>query len=218
MNVSRIVIAVLGIVSGSAALAQTQVPHKFSSGQPARASEVNENFDALSSHVDANSEAISAAEASLANRLPPVVVDGNGNEIGQLISIGENLSSLIAITQAGYLVNISFWDGSLPRNSLSYESSDCSGTPYASFFYAFSGLVFRSYDSLGNPGVYYIDKAAVPVTNLNICSSSFEYPEPGCQPGCGAAEPAWPVSINDPAVTGVSNTTYPLPIRFDRAN
>jgi hypothetical protein len=35
-------------------LAQTQVPHAFQSGQPARASEVNENFDALEAVIDQN--------------------------------------------------------------------------------------------------------------------------------------------------------------------
>ena len=195
-------------------VAQTPVPHVFESGQPARASEVNENFDALSSNVDANSNAISAMGDSLATRLPPVVVDGNGNKIGQLISIGENLSSVIAINQFGYVVNISFFDGSLSRWGLLYESADCSGTPYTSTYYNFGGLVLIAYDSLGNPGLYYIDKAAVPVKNLSVGSSSFQQ---GCETASGT-ETAWPVSTNDPAITGVSSATYPLPIRINQAN
>ena len=60
MNVSRMVIVVLGIVSASGALAQTQVPHTFSPGQPARASEVNENFSALEAAVNQNADDIAA--------------------------------------------------------------------------------------------------------------------------------------------------------------
>ena len=39
---------------GAGALAQTSVPHDFQAGQPARASEVNENFDALEAAIDQN--------------------------------------------------------------------------------------------------------------------------------------------------------------------
>jgi hypothetical protein len=38
--------------------AQTQVPNTFQSGQPARAADVNENFDALEAAIDQNSTAI----------------------------------------------------------------------------------------------------------------------------------------------------------------
>ena len=43
--------------------AQTQVPNDFAAGQPARASEVNENFDALESAIDQNVTAISQIPA-----------------------------------------------------------------------------------------------------------------------------------------------------------
>ena len=41
------------LVFGSA-LAQTQVPNTFEAGQPARATEVNANFDALELAIDQN--------------------------------------------------------------------------------------------------------------------------------------------------------------------
>jgi hypothetical protein len=45
------------LVAGSA-FAQTQVPNNFEAGQPARAAEVNENFDALETAIDQNAVAI----------------------------------------------------------------------------------------------------------------------------------------------------------------
>jgi hypothetical protein len=42
------------LIGSTLAQAQTQVPHTFQSGQPARAAEVNENFDTLEQAVDQN--------------------------------------------------------------------------------------------------------------------------------------------------------------------
>lgn len=220
--------------------AQTQVPYDFQSGEPARAAEVNANFDALEAGIDANSSSLEAVRASvdsisasveanvsaisnnsaaiaegdaaLASRLGALVLDGNGEEIGQLISIGENLWTLIAINQSGYIQNISIQDGTLGSGVLVYESSDCSGTPYASD--TFGGHVQRYFDTLGNPSLYYIDKSAVATSNFNSGSLSFEG---GCFTQGDIGRNVWPVSINDPTVTGVSSDTYSLPIRIDRA-
>ena len=47
-------IATLGVAFSGAATAQTTVPHDFQPGTPARAAEVNENFDALEQAIDVN--------------------------------------------------------------------------------------------------------------------------------------------------------------------
>ena len=228
------------LVSAVAAQAQTQVPHTFQSGQPALAVEVNANFDAIEAGIDANSNslqtvqesvasitasvdanigsisqnsaAIAEGDAALASRLGAVVLDGNGDEIGQLISIGENLWSLIAINQSGYIQSVSFQDGTVGSGALVYESTDCSGTPYA--IDTFGGHVQRYFDALGNPSLYYVEKSAVTVSNFTLGSLSFES---GCFAQFDAGRTVWPVSINDPAVTGVSSGTYSLPIRIERA-
>ena len=240
MNNSRCIATAFLLVCATTAQAQTQVPHIFQSGEVARAADVNENFDALEAGIDANSNSIQAVQvsvdsigasvdanvgaisdnsaaiaegdAALASRLGAVVRDGNGEEIGQLISIGENLWTLIAINQLGYIQNVSFRDGTLGSGALVYESSDCSGTPYAT--YTFGGHVQRYFDSFGNPSLYFIDKSAVPVSNFSSESLSFES---GCFTQSDSGRTAWPVSINDPAITGVSSGTYSLPIRIDRA-
>ena len=51
-----IVLSTLALVSTT--FAQTQVPNEFQAGQPARAAEVNANFDALENAVDQNATAI----------------------------------------------------------------------------------------------------------------------------------------------------------------
>lgn len=47
INTQRIYFLLLALVFTSASLAQTEVPNTFSAGQPARAAEVNANFDVL---------------------------------------------------------------------------------------------------------------------------------------------------------------------------
>ena len=55
------VLALLGYAS--IAIGQTEVPNTFQAGQPARAAEVNANFDALESAIDQNANAISQIPA-----------------------------------------------------------------------------------------------------------------------------------------------------------
>jgi hypothetical protein len=54
----RHLVAVLSALSSIAFAQEVSVPHEFQSGQPARAAEVNENFDALEGAINSNSSAI----------------------------------------------------------------------------------------------------------------------------------------------------------------
>ena len=52
-NLLRVVVSlILSMVELSFATAETAVPNEFSSGLPAKAQEVNENFDSLESAID----------------------------------------------------------------------------------------------------------------------------------------------------------------------
>ena len=66
------------------AMAQTQVPHEFQSGDPALASEVNENFSALAIGVNTNTAAISANESAIldaAEAIAEIVADSENTVI-----------------------------------------------------------------------------------------------------------------------------------------
>ena len=45
--------AIAALVASASAIAQTQVPNVFEDGKPAKAAEVNANFDALEAAIDA---------------------------------------------------------------------------------------------------------------------------------------------------------------------
>lgn len=204
---------VLSLLSAQVS-AQAAVPHTFESGKPARASEVNENFDALEVAIVEGDEAVAA-------RLGPTVLDGNGTEIGLLISIGENHTVFFVVNQLGYIQGIDPGSGSISSvGEVYFESSDCTGIGYVQ--YTFSGHVQAGPDSLGNPTIYYVDKLGVPASNIVLRSRSSEW-ESGCfsldpwPVSGGEGWPFWPVLTNDPAVTGVSSRDYLLPIRIERA-
>ena len=66
----RLVTAAL-LVASFGALAQTQVPNVFEDGKPAKAAEVNANFDTLESAIDSNDEDFELFRADTEVALPP---------------------------------------------------------------------------------------------------------------------------------------------------
>ena len=60
---NKLTVSIVLTFVAAAANAQTQVPHDFQAGQPARASEVNENFEALESAIEQNATAIQSIPA-----------------------------------------------------------------------------------------------------------------------------------------------------------
>jgi hypothetical protein len=78
----RLGILLFTLASGMT-VAQTQVPHTFSSGQPARASDVNENFSALEAAVNRNADDIAAIGSSSSSGFDLALVDGTtGVQVG----------------------------------------------------------------------------------------------------------------------------------------
>ena len=75
----RLVTASALLIAAGSSLAQTQVPHAFQSGQPARASEVNDNFSALAGSINE----VSTEVGSLDSRLTMLeTTGGTGCESG----------------------------------------------------------------------------------------------------------------------------------------
>jgi len=58
INLTGTIFCTAATLIASAAVGQTQVPNTFQTGQPARAAEVNENFDTLEAAVDQNADDI----------------------------------------------------------------------------------------------------------------------------------------------------------------
>ena len=63
MNRSYVATLIMFLSVSNSVVAQTQVPNTFQAGQPARAAEVNANFDALEAAIDANATAITQIPA-----------------------------------------------------------------------------------------------------------------------------------------------------------
>ena len=73
--------------------AQTEVPHTFQSGQPARAAEVNENFSAVTSEIDANAAALADNEAAIQANAEAIVELSSDDVIVELTNPGPSVAS-----------------------------------------------------------------------------------------------------------------------------
>jgi hypothetical protein len=79
------------LVAGTASAADVNVPNTFTSGAPARASEVNENFSSLESAVNDNAGRLDAMEAGTGSTFPPLVelnVPGVNVGPGDMVDVG----------------------------------------------------------------------------------------------------------------------------------
>jgi hypothetical protein len=206
----------IGISCMSATLADSLVvPNKFLPGTPARASDVNQNFAAVESSVNDNDTRI-AANSDLLSKLGTIrVYDGSGAELGLLVNINDDLCCVSVLTQQGYITLIRLDDGNTmgtagPGRQIEYQSTDCSGTGLT---YSPAGFIETGYELTGLISLFYTPRDAFVLTNVTI--NSVTGPD-GCvtldQPFQNPT--AWPIVPNDPAVTGVSRLSYPLPIKF----
>ena len=69
-------IGIVGFLFSGVAIGQTQVPNDFTAGEPARAAEVNANFDALETAVDQNAAAIQLIPAGPQGEPGPQGIQG----------------------------------------------------------------------------------------------------------------------------------------------
>lgn len=223
-------ILVLACLLATTAFGQTQVPNEFQSGQPARASEVNENFDALELAVDANASEAAANASSIATNATDIQQNTNdiasgmnggvpvfaqGTLIGRVIDTKGQ--QLIMVSQSGYLFALT----PNPDNTqymeqigaLYFSEPSCMGTAYASpgqlidIWRLALGVVFET--SGGSPAThYYTERGGLFLANQSYQSYDTRG---GCSNGNGTIS-GFPAFANDPLVTDVSNTAPPDPI------
>lgn len=137
------ILTVFAAITVLAATAQAQVPHTFTAGQPARASEVNENFQAL----DARLSGMELALQPLSNFPSYNIIASNNAVIGRGIFHNVNSANdvisvveintpnglrkaVLSLSQAGFSGYGFFY----------YQSPDCTGTAFLSL--GSSGLEF----------------------------------------------------------------------------
>ena|GEM_PF-4626809 len=135
---------IFSLASGSVYAGQVSVPHDFVSGTTAKASEVNNNFNALEIEVNDNDARITTNASDIvevAKRY--VVVDANDQIISGAIS-GTSQGALIMSPQ-GYVAHVGFANGVVDgAEYVFYADANCTGTAYASDGL---GVVFNLYGS-----------------------------------------------------------------------
>ena len=144
-TIIRLIPILILCLSGGIAYSQTQVPNEFQAGEPAKASEVNANFDALESAANSNSQkaddnaaSVSAVADSLADATLNIAalassVSGSGNApdykfvglTSSPIASGGGRYSLLAHCQAEFGAN-----ARIARSSEVYDSVVIPATDY----------------------------------------------------------------------------------------
>jgi len=221
-DMAKVVLTAIGLIltaAGSLAVADTlDVPNTFTSGTPARASEVNANFSAAEAAVNDNDSRISANSAAIAQRGSVLVYDGNDTELGVLVDINDDQCCISVATPQGYIFSVKLADASLAgttnsAGSLYYESLNCTGTAYD--LNTPAGFIVRLYDLSGVVGLYYASRDSVATADITFSSAS-------SSEGCVTLslpfqmEFSWPVLPNDPATTGLSDVALAVPIKFQQ--
>ena len=154
------------------------------------------------------SSGLSDAVEAAAN---PLVMDGADNDIGQLVSIGENRWNIEVITDKGFLISVSPRDGKIGNGTVYFSNSTCGDVAYidGSFFV---GYVARVFDDNGVESLVYIAKDSLPIVDFAYQSLLFD--DQGCVEQQGQAF-VFPFLPNDSTTTGVSATSYPMPVHIE---
>lgn len=183
----RKIVAGVGILLAATSVMAVEVPNQFEAGQPALASEVNANFNAVanaaednstnvmlvSEQVDANAADIADLKAANAGSNSPAlnfhVFDGSLNNLGTLLSHGGR--SVTFITDTGFIFNeVDVITGKQASGGrIFYKSTDCSWGATGQYQFVMGQGPSTIFDVGGQ--MYYVAKGATP-TNINANSAS----------------------------------------------
>ena len=218
-------VGVVALMFGGLAIGQTQVPNTFSSGQPARAAEVNANFSELESAANQNALDIQAIPAG-----PAIFVKSNGQNVGMFLSAvfgtctgGCSRPIFDAnwwwiLSDTGYLFAINPADRTESGgnsiagdhyifNGILFDGANCSGQAHAYVHgeirqaQATQGMVAASEDR-NDPILYYTPKGS---TAFNGWQAVSVRTSTGCEPlGVDTTSNFVVLAFsNDPFITGV---------------
>jgi len=124
---------VFALAYAAAAVAQTEVPNTFQAGQPARAAEVNANFDALEAAIDQLQGPQDAPRPRL------VVIDSTGTLVGpflQSLNDSDQLptAGIVYVDAGGRFLPLAIYKthiGWHPTITVWFDNIGCQGTAYA---------------------------------------------------------------------------------------
>jgi hypothetical protein len=199
MNMKNILLKVLiTIVSilDITCIAVAEVPNTLSSGTTAQTNEVNAKLQ----HVNYGN----------------IVVKANGVEIGACLGVANtgNGNGIGVLNANGYNMIILPYEARISSAIFYYTTSDCTGTAYASISrsqqFAIPGTIINDANNLGQ--LFYICKNCNPI---DLTTSLYVKSGGSCMVDKSSGR-YYPLTPNDPTVTGVNAHTFAMPITVDR--
>lgn len=222
-----LILLVVSLVGTQVWAGNVSIPNTFTDGTTASAGEVNENFNAVKagvndndSRINRNVNDITTNANAIAAAVPQAVLkDANEAYVGRVIGMA-HVSAPYVLTDLNYrtvfLLGQGRVEGRVTPIDIYYESSNCMGTAYVGPGGITLGTVFTppvfsetAYD-LGY--VLYTTHDAQAVTYDiysqldtsipdNITCNSYASP---------VSMTLYPAYLNDPNITGIQNTAYPV--------
>jgi hypothetical protein len=201
---------VIGLFSIHQSAYSDSISDTYNTGDTLTASTLNTIKDA----VNDNDSRIGTLEGAMSIK----AIDANNLVIGELISVNAGFDrSFDVITSQKYLeVDIPMSPRFGNDAFLLYLTTDCTGAAYS---YYPNGTVYLALQLNGTYAKYYTPKSSVaqivtPLSQTNIPDTF----SPGPCRTVGGEPPEWlfPASQNVPAITGVADIMYTLPITFQR--
>ncbi|MGO9611696.1 MAG: hypothetical protein ACLPX5_01490 [Dissulfurispiraceae bacterium] len=178
-----------------APVAFAEVPNEFSPGTTAQSAQVNENFQFVN--------------------YGNLVVKSNGVEIGTFMGFVQYWA--IVLSSQGYWFLVTERDGSVwqPGGGVTYQSNDCTGSAYLNYDivpWAFMRGSVYLIQTMSGPSLFYISHNATYIALGPPLSVGWGTT---CNAG-GSGYYGYPLTPNDPTVTGVSSSSFVPPFTIER--
>lgn len=183
-------------------------------------------------------ERVDAIEVELAESDSALVIfDGDGDKIGFFLGgaprrngdrwhgiPGDTLTHYVGLSDTDFMFLVNAFDGELRDNSagsgggIYFRERGCDGQGFATGINRsglLQGFVFRSPSGTDPTQIYYVLPGSGYASNTSRMRSAFRSGSCGDVLG-GTGGEMVPVEPNDPIVTGVSKTSFSLPIMIGR--
>ena len=123
-NVITNIFCAVALSASGLTFGQTQVPHTFQAGQPARAAEVNENFSAMETAVNDNASALAVNETAIQQNTAAITAFSSD----EVTILDFTDPDACTIDEPGYYVLDRSWDFSQPDPQGACNDSGVPGT------------------------------------------------------------------------------------------